>query len=151
MVPFAKDLCLEGGEARPLPPGGGGKSGLAAQVVQHLFEPPSLLWGNLGEEDRRTAPLLEKDAVPSDDDVARSGDGLHRGEDGYLDLQLRHFREGEAAKARILEGGLECHHPDERGERTVRDHVADAAAQAAPFLESDEDAACNHRGGRKAP
>ena len=64
MLPFAEDLCLEGGEARPLAPGGGGKPGLAAQVVQHLFEPPSLLRGDLGEEDRRTAALLEKDAVP---------------------------------------------------------------------------------------
>ena len=101
---------------------------------------------------RKTAErpfFLYDDAVAADHDVGGPGDRLHRGHHRNLDFEAGQLPQRDRREAGIVHARLDGHPCGGQAEREISRKLADAAAQFAVLLESDESALGKLQPGRQ--
>jgi len=118
-------------------PATGFESGFAAGVVEEGLEIPAQLDRDLGKQQPAGSASLDEYAVAAHDHILDSGWAEGR-ECGDFYPHMRELVESELWEAGIIEGSGESIVPYRPPQWRHADHVADAAAQTAADLESDE-------------
>jgi hypothetical protein len=124
-------------DERSFAPGVGGESGFPAGLVQEGLAIPVMLDWDLGEQEAAITMHADQKAVASDFDEFRV-DGLGRGKNAELNLQMGRFVEGYRVEAVIFEGGGASGIGDGAVDGTDGQDVSDAAAQAVVQVEGRE-------------